>query len=384
MPHFTIRSLSVTVAATCLLVPSLVGHAQVSPWPAEAWSQAVNLTPIEGPGTNDFYVDLSGAYWSAATRRLWLVRNGPTNATSKVWALRENGMGSFFIDIRNGNRGEWTGFNDAEAITQADPASDTVFIMAEGEEVIRQYNLVDYGTVSLVRTFNTLPYLPVNGSKGSEGLAFVPDWALRDAGFVNGAGVPTLSHRGMGGLFLVGHQNGGRVYAFDLSATDSTFSFIGAYLTNSTDTSEVTFDPATGHILLLHGNDVNTIEIVSPASMPSGAERRLVSLRTYDRPNGSATTTNLEGLAIISDCISGHRSLFLTIDGGADTSLLWFRQFPCACPGDFDGDGTSTVSDIFGFIAAWFASDLRADFDHSGALTLTDLFDFLGAWFANC
>ncbi len=375
---------SPTLFAIALLSLAPAALAQLSSWPAESWTSATNLTPVEGPGTNDFYVDLSGAYWSPATRRLWLVRNGPANTTSKVWALREDGLGGFVVDARNGLRAEWTGFNDAEAITQADPASDIVFIMAEGEEVIRQYNLSIYGTATLIRTFNTLPFLPVNGGKGSEGLAFIPDWALHDAGFVNSAGISTLSHRGMGGLFFVGHQNGGRVYVFDLSPTDSSFTFVGAYLTNSGDTSEVTFDPSTGHILLLHGNDVNTIEIVSAASIPSGAERRLVTLRTYDRPTGSTSTENIEGLAIINECSTGRRSLFLTIDGGGATSLLWFHQFPCTCPGDFDASGSSTISDVFNFIAAWFASDLRADFDHSGALNLTDLFDFLGAWFAGC
>lgn len=54
------------------------------------------------------------------------------------------------------------------------------------------------------------------------------------------------------------------------------------------------------------------------------------------------------------------------------------------CPQDFNGDGALTVSDIFDFLAAWFASDPRANFDGIGGTTVADIFAFLSAWFAGC
>src|SRR5262245_28022256 len=54
------------------------------PWPAEPPTSAVNLTSIEGPGTNDFHVDLSGAFWNPYENALWVCRNGGTGG-SKVW-----------------------------------------------------------------------------------------------------------------------------------------------------------------------------------------------------------------------------------------------------------------------------------------------------------
>jgi probable HAF family extracellular repeat protein len=57
---------------------------------------------------------------------------------------------------------------------------------------------------------------------------------------------------------------------------------------------------------------------------------------------------------------------------------------PPTSPADFNSNGTVSVQDIFDFLAAWFAGDLRADFNHSGAVTVQDLFDFLAAWFAGC
>jgi hypothetical protein len=54
------------------------------------------------------------------------------------------------------------------------------------------------------------------------------------------------------------------------------------------------------------------------------------------------------------------------------------------CMADFDGSGSLTVQDIFGFINAWFAGNLGADTSNNGALTVQDIFDYLSAWFAGC
>ncbi|MBX3402837.1 MAG: hypothetical protein KF699_05410 [Phycisphaeraceae bacterium] len=49
---------------------------------------------------------------------------------------------------------------------------------------------------------------------------------------------------------------------------------------------------------------------------------------------------------------------------------------------DVNGDLVINVSDIFAFLAAWFAGD--ADFDRSGATGVPDIFAYLSAWFAGC
>jgi hypothetical protein len=53
------------------------------------------------------------------------------------------------------------------------------------------------------------------------------------------------------------------------------------------------------------------------------------------------------------------------------------------CPADFDESGTVTVADIFAFLTAWFAADLRADIDQSGVLEVLDIFAFLTIWFSS-
>jgi len=54
------------------------------------------------------------------------------------------------------------------------------------------------------------------------------------------------------------------------------------------------------------------------------------------------------------------------------------------CTADFDCSGTRDVSDIFAFLAAWFAGDFRTDFNGMNGVDVGDIFAFLAAWFAGC
>lgn len=63
--------------------------------------------------------------------------------------------------------------------------------------------------------------------------------------------------------------------------------------------------------------------------------------------------------------------------------LLSFVSSP-GCPADFDGDGVSTVNDIFAFLGAWFAGATAADADGSGTVSVQDIFVFLNLWFQGC
>ena len=54
------------------------------------------------------------------------------------------------------------------------------------------------------------------------------------------------------------------------------------------------------------------------------------------------------------------------------------------CGADFDANGELEVPDIFAFLSAWFAGDLRADMNGSGGNDVPDIFDYLSMWFAGC
>ena len=299
-------------------------------WPAEAFGSSENLTAIEGPGANDFHSDLSAAVWNPVTRRLWLGRNGPGGTQSKLWAVAEDGNGSFEIDSKDGNRGEWTNFGDLEGVTQANFSEEVVYLMIEGEERIKEYDVSTYGTAILNNNWNTRTFLPRNGGSGAEGITFVPDSALISAGFVDQNGNLYTSTQGMGGLMFVGHQNGGAIFVFDLNRGTEGFVFVGEYLTGQADTSGLEFDRSTGRLYIYHDKGIDILSVSDLASTPvSGQVRQLNILQSYNGPSQQ----NNEGIAVFpaDECVGGERSFFLTIDDGEDTSLSWYKQFTDGC-----------------------------------------------------
>ena len=300
------------------------------PWPAEAIGDSNNLTAIEGPGVNDFHSDLSAAVWNPITRTLWLGRNGPGGTNSKLWAVVEDGAGGYQIDSRLGNRGEWTSFGDLEGVTQADFSEDVVFLLVEGEERIKEYDVSVYGTAVLNNDWNTRPHLPRDGGSGAEGITFVPDSALSAAGFVDQLGNPYSSTGGMGGLMFVGHQNGGAIFVFDLNRATEGFVFVGEYLTGQNDTSGLEFDRSTGLLYVWHDAGIDVLSVSDLSSTPvSGLVRQLNILRAYDGP----AAQNNEGIALYpaDECVAGERNFFMTIDDGDDEALRWYQQFTDGC-----------------------------------------------------
>jgi len=325
------RPISTFLWVQCFSLVVFVASAEAqAPWPAEAIGDSNNLTEIEGPGVNDFHSDLSAAVWNPITRTLWLGRNGPGGSNSKLWAVVEDGAGGFQIDSRLGNRGEWTSFGDLEGVTQADFSEDVVFVMIEGEERIKEYDVSVYGTAVLNNDWNTRPHLPRDGGSGAEGITFVPDSALAAAGFVDQQGDSYTSTGGMGGLMFVGHQNGGAIFVFDLNRATQGFVFVGEYLTGQNDTSGLEFDRSTGLLYVWHDAGIDVLSVSDLSSTPaSGSVRQLNILRAYDGPSSQ----NNEGIAVYpaGECGGGERSFFMTTDDGDDEALRWYQQFTDGC-----------------------------------------------------
>jgi hypothetical protein len=227
----------------------------------------------------------------------------------------EDGAGGYVID------GEWAlGDLDLESVTVVDPVGAPLLlhVMVEIDEVILAVDLSQDPPVR-VRTWDTSPWLPLSGSLGSEGLAFVPDDALSTWGFVDGEGAPRTSRLGMGGLFFVGHQNGGLVHVFDLSATGVEVEPVGTYATARNETAALEFDAGTGRLYVWHG-DSNDLEVVRLSSSDLGGERRVLdSEYVFDHPG----LGNLEGFALagLEDCGPTGRPFFFATDDGAERAL---------------------------------------------------------------
>ncbi|MEQ1504885.1 MAG: hypothetical protein ABMB14_21805 [Myxococcota bacterium] len=296
------------------------------PWPALAVQWLLETEPA-------LEVSLSGAAWDPVNHRLWVVRN---SGGAAVWRLVQDAIGRWIVDEDTAHvRAEWLDVSglsglDLESLTIPDPvgAPDVVYLMAEGDEQIVAFDLSVPGEAEPVGVWDTSPYLPLLDQLGSEGLTFVPDGALAAAGFVDGDGLPRVSAGGMGGLFFVGHQNGGKVYAFDLGAFD-TVAHVGTFDTARLDTSGLEFDAATNRLYLWHGV-TNTLEITRLTSSDTGGTyRKLDTEYVFQHPSDM----NLEGIAVTGgdDCADGTRSLFLIADDGGPASIQLYSDWPL-CP----------------------------------------------------
>lgn len=289
--------------------------AHAAPWPGEPWQQAENLTFLD----DDFVRNLSGAHWNSLSRTLWVCVNAP----GKFLALVEDGAGSFKVDTRNGARGEFAPGGDLESITQVDLNEQAVYLMAEGEDVIRKYDTSVYGTIKLAGAWNIHPFVPTSGGSGSEGLAFVPDaWLAK--GFVDKNGLPYQSQKGMGGLMLVAHQNGGAVYAFDINPASPDVALVGVYKTSRSESSGLEFDRSSGKLWIWHNLGTNYLEVVDLTStVQLDGSRRLKTLVEYDGPKAG----NLEGIALTPASANEHGFFITDDDNQNGYALMQFRDF---------------------------------------------------------
>lgn len=301
---------------------------RVCSWPAESTAEAANLTEIGGlPFFGEFESDLSGAVWNPVSRELWLCRN---NGPSMVWALVEDGTGSYRIATHGGQPAAWEEFGDAEAVAQADFGdANTVFVLSEGGGTVIE---VDLSIGDSAVELNRWGLSAELGGTGAEGMTFVPDRFLAEQGFVDGAGTPYVSVNGMEGLMFIGHQNGGELFAYDLNRATGEHVFVGRYATAAAESAGLEFDRSTGQLFIWHDDDFDQLEVAWLSSTETDTGRRMDTIAVYDAPTPIPfASTNIEGIAIkpIDDCRGGARDFFMTIDGGRIWSFFLFADFPC-------------------------------------------------------
>ncbi len=166
-----------------------------------------------------------------------------------------------------------------------------------------------------------------------------------------------------------------------------------------------TFEPLGGGVLLNAAASTGTVNAI--AAFNDGSGTQLYVSGGFDaaggQPAGGLARWNGSTWSAVPGVTSGGR-LVVHDDDGAGPSrpalYVWGDVLapdsdfsagigrwgcpPVACIADFNGAGGVTVQDIFDYLSAYFAGDLRADVNSSGSLTVQDIFDFLTAYFAGC
>jgi hypothetical protein len=298
-----------------------------SAWPASTWTSAVNLTSVmDASGI----VEASGLYWNKVTKRLYLVQND-----GRIRVLQFNETTQTFTQV--GNK---TLAGGPEAVTLVNDTESVFYILDENNYEIKKYaHTSDFTSMALTQSWDLLTALsPMTdtGNSGPEGLAFIPDAYLAQAGFVSSVtGTTYTSQKGMGGLLFVAHQDGGYIWVFDVNPNVSNdFIYVGKYKTNREESCDLAFDASTGLLHILHNIDGNRLEVTDLSStLDTNSERVMDMVSEYFLPVPTSNT-NIEGFTLTEKCPDQTVSAWLCRDASSSESsavktdvLRWFKPF---------------------------------------------------------
>ena len=140
------------------------------------------------------------------------------------------------------------------------------------------------------------------------------------------------------------------------------------------------------------------VAAISPQSVLDGAPAAFsaaasgTATLTYQWRRGGIPLSNgaeISGVTLATLTINpskladaGNYDVVVTNSCGTVTSTA--ATLTLICGADFNADGLVNVTDIFGFLGAWFAADPRADYNGVNGINVQDIFDFLAGWFAGC
>jgi hypothetical protein len=321
------------VALTVLLLGLSGAPASAQEWSAgrihdpsaasdSAWPGGATVTVADS--ANAFGTNLSGLSFERAGV-LWAVRNGP----SRVYRLVPDGA-----RWRPDPAGGWgsgkalryadgSGAPDAEGVV-ATP--DGMFVATERDnnsgatsrpKILRVDPAAATSSLPATAEWNLAPDLPaLPANAGPEAISWVPDAYLTAHGFRDertGAAYRPANYPGHGGgVFFVGVEANGTVYAYALTQTGGGYTRLATFPSGFPAVMDLEFEPATGHLWAACDDTCQG----RTATLDLDAQGRFAVTHTYRRPAGLADDNN-EGFAIAprTACVAGHKPVVWSDDG---------------------------------------------------------------------
>ncbi|MEA2696428.1 MAG: hypothetical protein QOI66_699, partial [Myxococcales bacterium] len=315
------------------------------PWPGANKVATVDGVNVFGGNLSDLFYE-PGSAQTVAT--LWAVRNGPSLLHRLLW----NGA-IWAPDTSDG----WTtgktllypnggGSPDAEGVTRAELSSSAIYVATERDNdvggvsrlSILRYDVGQPGTeLTATHEWNLNGDLPISGSNlGLEALTWVPDSYLLANGFVDesaGRAYDPAQYPEHGtGLFFVGLESNGVIYAYALNHATGAFTRVATIASGNPGVMSVSFDRDTGY-LWAHCDDTcgNVVGVLSIDTTGAPATKgKFKLLRQLARPSSMANLNN-EGIALQSEaeCVGGFKGYYWTDDSDTDGHALRFDSVPC-------------------------------------------------------
>lgn len=294
---------------------------------------------------------MSGLTYEAGTAGntgvLWAVRNGP----GTLYRLTYNGT-IWAPDAANGWQAgkalrypDGLGDPDSEGVTFAAAVSDGIYVATErnnsnnsvSRNAVLRFDASQAGTtLTAANEWNLTSDLPVVGANlGIEAITWIPDAFLTARGFFDESASKTyapadyLSHGT--GLFFVGVEANGIIYAFALNHANNTARKVATITTGMPGVMGMEFDRELGYLWATCDdgctNKSATLEITVA---PGATQGRFALTRQFDKP-GSMPNINNEGFAFApqSECVSGRKPVFWADDSETGGHAIRRASMPC-------------------------------------------------------
>jgi uncharacterized protein (TIGR03437 family) len=330
-------SFATTSASTKGAVNACSGDVNFAAWPGSAAVQTVDLL-------NAFPSNLSGLDYEGSGV-LWAARNGP----GALFRLVFNGT-NWVPDTAN----DWgsgkllrfldgTGDPDAEGLTYAGTGSSAgIYVSTErnnsansvSRNAILRFDPAGVGaTLTATHEWNLTADLPVTGANlGLEGITWIPDSFLVSKGFFdefkNRAYNPADYANHGTGIFFVGLEANGFIYAYALDQAGTAFTRIATITTGLPSVMDLQFDGDLGDFWAVCDDTCQGRSVVLRIDPATG---RFAVARRFERPTGMGNFNN-EGFAIAPAalCVGGNKPVFWSDDSNTDGHALRSGTLTCS------------------------------------------------------
>lgn len=312
--------LASAVALTAVL--ALPGQADAaSTWPGSA--EVHNADAKDAFGEN-----LSGLSFESPGV-LWAVRNGP----GTLYRLTPDGPDWTPDAGRDLHYPDGSGDPDAEGVVAT---ADGVFAATERDnddkdhslQQILRFDPAPSGSPNATGAWNLTPDLPKSeANSGIEAISWIPDSYLTAHGFRDdhtGAAYDPATYAGHGqGLYLVGLETTGAIYAYALDLAGDHYTRVTTFASGLPGVMDLEFEPSTGKLWSVcddtcHGQST---------TLTVDTRGHFTPTATYKRPSGMPDYNN-EGFAI-GACQSGAKPVLWSDDSADKGHALRAGTLPC-------------------------------------------------------
>ncbi|HEX2661174.1 MAG TPA: hypothetical protein VHU40_23005 [Polyangia bacterium] len=309
-----------------------------------AWPTSDPITLVDD--ADEFTGNLSGLAFEAgadgARDVLWGVRNAPSllyrlSWDGEVWTSVTDAPwpGGRKLRFPDG-----TGDPDAEGVTRADGTSSAIYLSVERDDVttLRRFSVLRFDTDAAARTlvatheWNLTADLPtVDSNLGLEGITWVPDTFLVDHAFFDehtGMRYDPDLYAGHGsGLFFVGLEANGMIYAYALDHASGGFTRVATIGSGQDAVVELTFDRDAGALWAYCDVTCHNQAAVLTIDATTG---RFTERWLFDAP-AALPDANNEGFAIApgATCRDGVKRAWWSDDSDTGGHSLRQGTVPC-------------------------------------------------------